>query len=163
MRKLGAVAVGASLLIVLGGVAPAPTGAAGLLTCDAAASTYIEPESGLHHWTIEGQGICSTNSSTYFLDLSAVGTSEGLGLCTSSDVGNLDLDAEITLVSATTGHREVATVKLGAPSTTYPVTTPFVATRDGKTVGAGTIFTRIFLACPPAGSPSTRITMEIAL
>ena len=165
MRKLGVLAVSASLFTILGVVTPGPTSAAGLLTCDAAASTRIEADaaSGLHRWDIVGQGVCSTNSSTYLLDLTAVGTSDGLGLCTTSDVGDLDLEAEIALVSATTGHREVAIVTFGAPSTTYPVTTPFVATRDGRTVGVGTIFTRIFLACPPAGSPSTRIVMEIAL
>ena len=163
MRRLGIFLVVAAVLAPITALSPLPAGAAGLLSCNAAANTTVvlDETTGLHEWTIVGKGTCTDNKSTYFMDLSASGTSDGLGVCTQSDVGNLDLDTVLTLVSTTTGQSQTMPLNLGAASSTYPVTTPFAVTRAGAPVGGGTLFTHIFLACPPLGTPSTTMYFEI--
>ncbi len=164
MRRLFTFLVVTAVLAPMLALTPAPAGAAGVpLTCNVAATTTIvrNQVTGRYIWTINGKGTCTDSQSTYFADVLASGNSDGLGACTDSDVRNLDLNTTLTLVSSTTGQSQAILLNFGAPSTTYPVTTPFFVSRGGSVVGGGTLFTHIFLACPPLGTPSTAIYFEL--
>jgi len=163
MRRIWAVLlVAATVATFL--VVTKPADAAVPQSCNLAATTTIvrNQVTTKYVWTIAGKGTCTDSNSTYLADLSASGTSDTLGICTDSDVKNLDLNAVLTTTSTTTGIAKATTLNIGAPTTTYPVTTPFVAKSAGAVVGGGTIFTHVFLACPPLGTPSTAIYLELA-
>ena len=108
-------------------------------------------------WSVSGIASCNDQSNgQYQVTFTGAGHSTGLGLCSSDGtVSNLSLAMDLTLYSVDTGLAKDVKETWGAPSTTFPETTPFLVTQNGNQVGQGTLFTHIFDHCPPGGTSST--------
>ncbi|MEY2469693.1 MAG: hypothetical protein QOF21_2391 [Actinomycetota bacterium] len=168
MRKLSVrLALAAALLAGLGVVSiPAHAATGGTpITCTLAGSTTIVKNATNYSWSTHGIGSCINPGATQFAELDVAGTSDSLGLCDgpSGVLSNLDLTAVLKMTNTVTNNTRVITFKFTNPLTVYPAATPFQITHDGSSAGAGTLFNHIFLACPPAGTPSTQITLAVLL
>jgi len=125
--------------------------------CTAAGSivTTATPDT----WSIVGGGSCVSQENPYFLEFTAAGTSQGLGLCSADStlpfiVQDLDLIVTGTLTSSNPTNPAVKGIlqHWTAPITTYPLGTPFLVTSNtGDIFGAGIFWNHIFLNCQ--GSP----------
>ena len=134
------------------------------LTCTlAAATTTVKTVGSIYNWTINGAGSCINPATTSTAVLTVTGSSQGLGACDGGPVGNLELSGVLTLTSTNTGLIRAIPVRLFSPITTYPVVTAFLIQTPTGFAGAGTLFTHIFLACPPLGAPASTVVMEILL
>lgn len=167
---IGVLLLGA-LMATLVPAAPASADYAGQLVCNAAATVAIlpaPPGPGANQWLIAGRGTCFGDfSGTYLADLSAVGTSDTLGLCDApgTDPTMLNFELAVTLTLTSTSNpaaNRVINETWSAPITTFPISVPFLISDGGLMsnndfVGGGNIFTRIFGRCFPDGSPAGNI------
>jgi hypothetical protein len=156
-----------SVTIVFG--VPSPASAGPRVNCEASGHVNITGQPGAWNWSLNGLGRCvNFLAGAYEVDIEGSGTSDSFGLCAPRRgidpdgvhglmVRNLRLDVEVTLLNLKTGVVRQINETWGAPITTFPVATPFSIGGTGAP-GSGSIFTRIFLACPPAGSPAARFT-----
>jgi hypothetical protein len=136
--------------------------------CVGAGTLYVFNNPGGFHWSITGGGACNQReafdpSNTEFgipvhslaASFSGSGRSDSLGLCSFSPVvQNLQLVVTITYYDGTTNTDFTEQQTWSAPATSFPVMTLFVSSPN---LGAGAIFTRIFLSCNNDGpSPSAQ-------
>jgi len=168
MRKLSVrLALAAAIIAGLGVVSiPARAATGGTpITCTLAGTTSIVKNATNYSWTTHGIGSCINPGATQFAELDLAGTSDSLGLCDGPDgvLSNLDLNAVLKITNTITNNTRAITFKFTNPLTVYPAATPFEITHDGKVAGAGALFNHIFLACPPAGTPSTQVTLAVVL
>lgn len=166
MKLLRAAAGSSAALLLVGltvGIDAGPAAAqTGLMVCTGSGAVQLTTGSASGvNWTVDLTGVsCTATGGTLGGTLDGTGTSDGLGLCPSAPsdptipltVDNLNIGVTANL----SGARGGVTVNdtWSAPVTTFPIATPFVITRGGTLVGAGTITTHIFAHCPPSGSPS---------
>jgi hypothetical protein len=155
-RILQSVIAATTLLLGFGGftaVAPTAHGVSPLpRECVVSGKTTVGGTLANTTWDLTGRGTCTGDlEGTFFVTLNAVGTSVGKGLCGGLLVQDLDLDVTLTLQNNTTGATTVETQRWTLPLTVYPVAVPFLVSPDSGGLGAGTIFTRIFAQCAPAG------------
>jgi hypothetical protein len=161
-RVIIIIAVMAALAAIM--LPTVPAGASGQIVCNAAGALEIlgnPPGPGANQWSLVGRGSClGDNQGTYFADITAVGSSDTLGLCDTQSsplVYNLELQVTVTLTSTSDQSVKVLTERWSAPVTTFPIATPFLVTDGGLSnedeyAGAGTILTHIYAQCPPAGT-----------
>jgi hypothetical protein len=133
--------------------APAP----GLITCVATPRVHVEESTttpGQFDWTVNGGGACVAAKGTLTVRIFGEGTSTGLGLCSGLFVQDLDIAMTVLVTRVFSGETYVANNHWVASLTTFPVATPFVVNNADNTQshGAGSIFSHIFLGCPPGGS-----------
>jgi len=166
MRKVF-IRLGLAVAIVGGlGVATVPAQAEpALTTCTMAGATTLVKNAvtGRYAWTINGVGSCINPASTHFAEISVAGSSQGLGECDGGPLQDLDLAAVLTLTSTSTGLVRAVPMRWYSPVTSYPLVTPFLIAQMSGLTGAGTLFTHIFLACPPLGTPASQLVFEILL
>ncbi|MEY2469692.1 MAG: hypothetical protein QOF21_2390 [Actinomycetota bacterium] len=166
MRKVF-VRLGLAVAIMAGlGMATVPANAEPALTaCTmAGANTLVKNAiTGRYAWTVHAVGSCINPASTHFAELTLAGSSQGLGECDGGPLQDLDLVGALTLTSTTTGLIRTVPLRFYSPVTSYPVVTPFLISQMSGLTGAGTLFTHIFLACPPLGTPASQLVFEILL
>lgn len=99
-------------------------------------------------WQLSGQGGCGGHRVVF----SGTGTSNGLGLCSSSLlVTNLSINVTGTITRAG-GNIIPFTETWGSPVSLFPLATPFLITNsNAASLGAGLVASRITLACGNAG------------
>lgn len=154
------------LIVVSVGLDAGPAGAqVGTMECTGSGTVQLSSGAGpAVDWSIDLTGVtCVSSDETLGGTLNGTGTSQGLGLCPAAPSNpSIPLTVDGLSVSATeslSGFHGPVTVDdtWTAPLTTFPITTPFLITRGGSLVGAGTIFTHIFAQCPPTGTPSALV------
>jgi hypothetical protein len=155
-RTLRAAVAALTLVVGFGGftVAAPTAGAVAPLPreCVVSGTTSVGGTLANTTWELSGRGTCTGDlEGTFFVTLNGAGTSVGKGLCGGLLVQNLDLDVTLTLQNNTTGETTVENQRWTLPLTIYPVAVPFLVSPAGGGLGAGTIFTRIFAKCAPAG------------
>jgi hypothetical protein len=165
-KRTGALAV---ILAVTVFAMPSPASAGPRVNCEASGRVNITGQPGAWNWSLNGLGLCVDYlAGRYQVGLEGSGTSDSFGLCAPRRgidpdgvhglvVRNLRLDVVVTLVNLKTGVVRQINETWGSPVTTFPVATPFVIGGAGAP-GLGSIFTRIFLGCPPGGSPAATFT-----
>ena len=148
---------------------PTSAGAGPRVNCEARGHVNITGQPGAWSWSLNGVGLCiGILSGRYQVGIEGSGTSDSFGLCAPERgidrngfhglmVRNLRLHVVVTLVNLKTGVVRQINETWGSSITTFPVATPFVIGGAGTT-GLGSIFTRIFLGCPPGGSPGATFT-----
>lgn len=156
---------GAALLTVVltvgldAGPASAQTG---VMACVGTGAVQLRSGSGpAVDWSIDLTGVsCVAGDGALGGTLAGAGTSQGLGLCpsppSSASIPLTVDDLSVNVTASLSGARGAVTLAdtWTAPLTTFPIATPFLITRGGSLVGAGTIVTHIFAQCPPTGTPS---------
>jgi hypothetical protein len=137
---------------------PAPAGAVSPVPITCSASGTLETLTGpfATQWKLVGAGSCQGDlEGTYILpNLLVQGTSDTIGLCDGDAVvTNLSMAAKGTLLNVANPmlSKTLDGQTWGAPVTTYPVTTPFVISKGGSEIGAGSITSRVFGKCPAVG------------
>ena len=158
MRRRIAVLSVSSLALLALTVAPGRAAAPQLKACTGAGSlNVVSQNNGTVTWALTGSGFCGTVFPiTPLQNMSATGsgTSSGLGLCGNTlVVQNLSLNVAVTLTDVVSNTSQTFNEVWSAPITTFPLVSPFLVSGPGS-AGVGVIFTRIFLNCPPGGTPS---------
>jgi len=160
-RLLIAAAATGAVLAGTAGAAP-PAEATGAQMCQGNGSLFINGavDSGFT-WQLQGGGSCSQDaqfppSPTVVAQFSGGGTSSTLGLCSSSlDVTNLQLNVTVTYTDFTNNRTWSEQQTWSAAASTFPLDTPFTVTTSGGAMGAGVMFSHIFLQCGnDGGKPS---------
>ena len=166
-KRMAAFAVILAVTVVF--AVPSPASAGPRVNCVANGRVNITGQPGAWNWSLNGLGLCvNFLAGAYEVDIEGSGTSDSIGLCAPRRgidpdgvhglvVRNLRLDVLVTLLNLKTGVVRQINETWGSPITTFPVATPFFIGGIGAP-GLGSIFTRIFLGCPPAGSPVARFT-----
>jgi hypothetical protein len=147
-----ALAILLALMLTLALAAPAHAAKPpGMITCLATPRlTHVNNGDGTWTWGVKGSGACVAGGGTLTVKVMGEGLSNGLGLCDGLLVQNLDILLTVDIERVFSGHQFTATNHWVATLSTFPLATPFVV-RDGtgaSTVGAGVIFSHIFLNCP---------------
>lgn len=117
---------------------------------------FSEVGDGTVQINIASNGVCAGDfNDPYDVTIKGVGRARTYGLC-SSDllVTDLAIDVQATFVQVASGVTVTQQQLWTAPVSTNPVTMPFTIRRGADLAGGGTLFTRIFLNCPPAGTPA---------
>jgi hypothetical protein len=149
-----ALAVMLALMLTLALAAPAHAAKPpGMITCLATPRLTTTPSGtveGQTDWIVKGSGACVASGGTLTVKLRGAGTSTGLGLCGGLLVQDLDIEMTVDIERVFSGHQFTAVNHWVAALTTFPLATPFVVnnTDNSKSVGAGVIFSHIFLNCP---------------
>jgi hypothetical protein len=109
--------------------------------------TLTDNGNGTWSWTVTGVGDCEGGfPENYDVSFTGSGVSNGLGVC-SRTVTSLVLDVHVVLSNSS--HTIEQDQRWTVPLTPGVVASPFVIANGGT--GAGTIFNRIFGACPGSG------------
>ncbi len=157
--------------LLAGGAADAQQPRRGLFAeCRSTARVEIERAGPRWIWEIDAVGVCSGPSGGPYIAISrGQGTSDSLGLCDGLVVRNLRLFVRHQLLSAQNPQNNRVLNELwtgvGFPQanvTTFPLVTPFeIWSEDGNIAlgisGAGAIFHRFGLRCPPNDRPGATI------
>jgi len=128
-----------------------PSNAANIrVTCAASGHINVAANGDAWDWNVDGIGLClDTFQGPYQAILAGSGTSDSLGLCDGLLVQNLSVQVSIGLLNLRSNVFKVVHETWGLALTTFPVATPFLISNGGS--GLGAMFTRVLLACPPAG------------
>jgi hypothetical protein len=129
-----------------------------LLVCTASGKADIAPAvtGTAFDWTISGSGSCLDvalgGSNPRTVSFTGTGTSDNLGLCSTSLLMNLNLTVTATITNTKTGVSETVSENWGLAISNFPVAVPFLI--NGGSSGLGTMTSHIFLSCPPNGTDS---------
>lgn len=149
MRKTIALAV---VTLALVAFAAAPAGAATRVVC--VANGFVDiTGTGPYQWEVVGSGTClDTFQGNFLVTFTGEGTSDSLGLCDGLLVQNLTITVNQTFLNLRTLQSTSGTQTWSAPLSTFPLVTPVLIDQGGAFQGAGAIFTRVLLNCPPGGN-----------
>jgi hypothetical protein len=150
------------MALAVGLAVPASAAAPGFITCVATPAIHVSASvttPGQYDWTVVGSGACVAPKGTLTVTLNGAGKSTGLGLCTGLVVQDLDIAVTMQLTRVFSGETFTKNYHWVGTITTFPLVTPFAVNNSdqSQTVGVGTMFTHIFLACPPGGNDSSAV------
>jgi len=130
-----------------------------LLGCTASGQVDVAPNATAtgFDWSINGTGSCVDLSfplqNAKSVSFTGSGTSDTLGLCTTSPlVNNLDITVTLSLFDNVLHTTRTLSEHWSLALTTFPVATPFLVSQGAN--GAGTMLSHILLNCPPKGTDS---------
>jgi len=127
-----------------------------VLACSASGTVDVAPNAAgtAWDWSISGAGACPDVAlpppNTQIVSFSGSGTSDTLGLCSSSAVTNLNILVTVQLFDTVLRTTRTIQEHWDLAISMYPVAVPFLANQG--TLGAGTMVTHIFTKCPPQGT-----------
>lgn len=152
---VGSLAVGIAASMIGVGTMRA-NAATEVLACSASGTVDVAPNAAGTgwDWSITGGGACPDVAlpppNTQIVNFTGSGTSDTLGLCSSSLVTNLDILVTVQLFDTVKRTTRTIQEHWDLAISMFPIAVPFLANKG--TLGAGTMVTHIFTKCPPSGT-----------
>jgi hypothetical protein len=160
MRALVVLMAAAGAFVTILGV---PAHAGQQITCAVNGTIKVSRSATGWNWQVSGLGPCANEEIPGFPSIPHVrgsftgtGTSATLGLCDGLVVTDLKIKVSLQLTNLRTGKVRTINEKWIALVTTFPLATPFLV--SGSQSGAGVMFNRTTLSCPPGGSSNAKFS-----